>query len=113
MIVNYVQNPKFCYTHDWEPNDLIMWDNRVLLHRVLPYDYTKFRRAMIRGTVEGTSVKGAVEIDWLNLWYEWMAKSGDQIMDVTGRLLTDFINCFGIILEFLGLEHDFKLGHCF
>ncbi len=54
-LVNYVQNPKFCYTHQWEPNDLIMWDNRVLLHRVIPYNYTKFRRAMIRGTVEGTS----------------------------------------------------------
>jgi alpha-ketoglutarate-dependent taurine dioxygenase len=31
-----------------------MWDNRVLLHRVIPYDYAKYRRAMIRGTVEGT-----------------------------------------------------------
>ena len=30
-----------------------MWDNRVLLHRVIPYDYAKYRRAMIRGTVEG------------------------------------------------------------
>ncbi len=54
-LVSYVQNPKFCYTHYWEPNDLIMWDNRVLLHRVIPYDYNKFRRAMIRGTVEGTT----------------------------------------------------------
>ena len=52
---DYVQNPKFCYTHYWEPNDLIMWDNRVLLHRVIPYDYNKFRRSMIRGTVEGTT----------------------------------------------------------
>jgi len=25
----------------------------VLLHRVIPYDYAKYRRAMIRGTVEG------------------------------------------------------------
>ena len=52
-LVNYIKNPKFCYTHEWEPNDLIMWDNRVLLHRVLPYNYSKYRRAMIRGTVEG------------------------------------------------------------
>jgi alpha-ketoglutarate-dependent taurine dioxygenase len=42
-------------THDWQINDLIMWDNRVLLHRVIPYDYSKYRRAMIRGTVEGTT----------------------------------------------------------
>ncbi len=52
-LVNYISNPDFCLTHEWEPNDLILWDNRVLLHRVIPYDYSKYRRAMIRGTVEG------------------------------------------------------------
>ena len=52
-LVEYISNPRFCYTHYWESNDLIMWDNRVLLHRVIPYDYSKYRRAMIRGTVEG------------------------------------------------------------
>ena len=52
-LVNYIQNPKFCITHQWQKNDLIMWDNRVLLHRVMPYNYSKYRRAMIRGTVEG------------------------------------------------------------
>ena len=54
-LVNYISQPKFCYTHKWQKNDLIMWDNRVLLHRVIPYDYAKYRRAMIRGTVEAVS----------------------------------------------------------
>ena len=54
-LVNYIDNKKFHLTHDWQINDLIMWDNRVLLHRVIPYDYSKYRRAMIRGTVEGTT----------------------------------------------------------
>ena len=53
-LVEYISQEKFCYKHHWEKNDLIMWDNRVLLHRVIPYDYAKYRRAMIRGTVEGT-----------------------------------------------------------
>ena len=52
-LVGYISQTKFCYKHSWEKNDLIMWDNRVLLHRVIPYDYSKYRRAMIRGTVEG------------------------------------------------------------
>ena len=52
-LVDYISQPQFCYKHSWEKNDLIMWDNRVLLHRVIPYDYAKYRRAMIRGTVEG------------------------------------------------------------
>ena len=52
-LVDYISQSQFCYKHSWEKNDLIMWDNRVLLHRVIPYDYAKYRRAMIRGTVEG------------------------------------------------------------
>ena len=52
-LVDYISQPQFCYKHSWGKNDLIMWDNRVLLHRVIPYDYAKYRRAMIRGTVEG------------------------------------------------------------
>ena len=52
-LVDYIADKRFCYKHSWEKNDLIMWDNRVLLHRVIPYDYAKYRRAMIRGTVEG------------------------------------------------------------
>ena len=44
-LVDYISQDKFCYKHSWEKNDLIMWDNRVLLHRVIPYDYSKYRRA--------------------------------------------------------------------
>ena len=58
-LVDYISKEKFCYKHFWEINDLIMWDNRVLLHRVIPYDYSQHRRAMIRGTVAGeTAVLG-------------------------------------------------------
>ena len=53
-LVKYIDNPKFIVTHEWDPDDLIMWDNRVLLHRVIPYDYARYRRAMIRGTVQGS-----------------------------------------------------------
>ena len=31
-LIDYISQPKFCYTHNWQKNDLIMWDNRVLLH---------------------------------------------------------------------------------
>ena len=36
-----------------EKNDLIIWDNRVLLHRVKSYDYKKYKRVLIRATVAG------------------------------------------------------------
>jgi len=40
------------YEHNYRPGDLLVWDNRALLHRALPYDYTQPR------TVIGTRVAG-------------------------------------------------------
>ena len=31
------------YMHDWQPGDIIVWDNRCVLHRARPYDYTQPR----------------------------------------------------------------------
>src|SRR5262249_62116572 len=32
----WVDQPRFCYYHRWRLFDLVMWDNRVLLHRAIP-----------------------------------------------------------------------------
>jgi len=40
------------YEHNYRPGDLLFWDNRALLHRALPYDYSKPR------IVIGTRVAG-------------------------------------------------------
>ncbi|MEM7252722.1 MAG: TauD/TfdA family dioxygenase [Pseudomonadota bacterium] len=52
-LVDYVSQPQFCYYHRWRKNDLVMWDNRVLLHRAIEYDYAQFRRVLRRTTVAG------------------------------------------------------------
>ena len=31
------------YSHSWEPGDLMIWDNRCVLHRAMPYDYSEPR----------------------------------------------------------------------
>ena len=49
----HVSRPEFCYEHRWRPNDLVMWDNRCLLHRAIPYDYARYRRVLRRTTVAG------------------------------------------------------------
>lgn len=49
----WVDQPRFCYYHRWRLFDLVMWDNRVLLHRAIPYDYAKYRRVLRRTTVAG------------------------------------------------------------
>ena len=44
--------PKFVYRHKWQAGDLVMWDNRMVMHRGLPYD-PMYKRVMHRTTVAG------------------------------------------------------------
>jgi alpha-ketoglutarate-dependent 2,4-dichlorophenoxyacetate dioxygenase len=45
--------PALVYTHRWRPGDLVMWDNRCVLHRGRPWDESTYRRVMHRTTVAG------------------------------------------------------------
>ncbi len=45
--------PELVYTHEWRAGDLVMWDNRCMLHRGRPWDESKYRRVMHRTTVAG------------------------------------------------------------
>jgi alpha-ketoglutarate-dependent taurine dioxygenase len=54
-LLRHVTQPRFTYTHRWRIGDLIMWDNRCLLHRaVANYEMTKYRRIMHRNVVKGS-----------------------------------------------------------
>ena len=41
------------YTHAWQPGDLVIWDNRCILHRGTGYDADKYRRFMRQTRVAG------------------------------------------------------------
>lgn len=41
------------YAHAWKPGDLVVWDNRCLLHRGSGYDADKYRRRMRQTRVSG------------------------------------------------------------
>jgi alpha-ketoglutarate-dependent 2,4-dichlorophenoxyacetate dioxygenase len=41
------------YSHRWRVGDLVMWDNRCVLHRGRPWDESRYRRVMHRTTVAG------------------------------------------------------------
>ena len=43
---------RFVYSHQWEPDDVLMWDNRCTMHQVTPHDPME-RRVMHRTTIEG------------------------------------------------------------
>jgi len=46
-------HPSRVYRHRWRAGDLIVWDNRCLMHRATEYDATRVRRVMRRCTVLG------------------------------------------------------------
>lgn len=45
--------PELTYRHRWRKRDLVIWDNRCLMHRSTPYDTTRERRVMRRCTILG------------------------------------------------------------
>jgi len=53
-LTDLVTRPEHCYTHKWEAGDLVMWDNRAVLHRGRPWDESRYPRVMHRTTVAGT-----------------------------------------------------------
>ena len=45
--------PERVYRHTWKQWDLVMWDNRCVLHRGRPWDSARYPRIMRRTTVAG------------------------------------------------------------
>ncbi len=50
---DHVTQPRFCYRHEWQEGDLVIWDNRCVLHRATPYDTVRHQRLMQRTTISG------------------------------------------------------------
>lgn len=48
-----VVRPELTYCHQWRRRDLVIWDNRCLMHRSTPYDAARERRVMRRCTILG------------------------------------------------------------
>jgi alpha-ketoglutarate-dependent taurine dioxygenase len=48
----FAARDRFMYQHRWEPDDVLMWDNRCTMHAVTPHDPTE-RRVMHRTTIMG------------------------------------------------------------
>ncbi len=51
-LTEFATQPRFVYAHAWKQYDLVMWDNRTLMHRVTRFDDTKVRD-MRRTTIAG------------------------------------------------------------
>lgn len=55
LLLEHATQRQFVYAHRWRRGDLIMWDNRCLLHRaVANYEMGRERRILHRTVVKGT-----------------------------------------------------------
>lgn len=56
-LLEHVTQPEFVYQHAWRDGDLLMWDNRCLLHRALAnFDGDRAARVMHRTVTRGNEV---------------------------------------------------------
>ena len=51
-LIDWCTRPEYVYTHRWQQHDLIMWDNRCMLHRAMSVPL-KHKRIMHRTTIAG------------------------------------------------------------
>ena len=52
-LADFAARPEFVYSHSWETDDVVMWDNRCTMHQVTAFDPAE-RRVMHRTTLVGT-----------------------------------------------------------
>lgn len=45
-LIAFACQPPRVYTHSWTPGDVVVWDNRCVLHRARPYDHREARVMM-------------------------------------------------------------------
>ncbi len=58
QLVNFACQPPRVYHHKWTPGDAVVWDNRCLLHRAMPWDMSK-PRTMWHSRIAGDPVSEA------------------------------------------------------
>jgi alpha-ketoglutarate-dependent taurine dioxygenase len=51
-LLAWATQERFCYAHDWQVGDIVIWDNTGVLHRAQPYDASS-GRILHRTAVEG------------------------------------------------------------
>jgi taurine dioxygenase len=52
-LMAHLTQRQFVYVHEWDPGDLVIWDNRCLVHAATWFDAASHERVMWRTTVHG------------------------------------------------------------
>jgi alpha-ketoglutarate-dependent 2,4-dichlorophenoxyacetate dioxygenase len=54
-LIEHATRPRFVYRHVWRAGDLVMWDNKITMHRARRFDPNEIR------DVPRTTLAGAAE----------------------------------------------------
>jgi len=54
---DFATQDRFVYRHHWQPDDLLIWDNRCTLHRATPFDDLNEKRDMRRTTIQESGIE--------------------------------------------------------
>lgn len=55
-LTDFATQPQYTFRHQWQVGDLVVWDNRCLMHRaVMNYEMTQHRRVLMRCVVRGAA----------------------------------------------------------
>ena len=60
-LIQHTTAPGHTYLHRWQPGDIIMWDNRCILHRGRPWPDDKPRH-VVRTTISATDADGLADM---------------------------------------------------
>lgn len=60
-MIDFATAPGCTFLHRWQPGDVIMWDNRAVLHRGRSWPDDKPRH-MVRTTISATDADGLAEM---------------------------------------------------
>jgi alpha-ketoglutarate-dependent 2,4-dichlorophenoxyacetate dioxygenase len=55
-LTEHATQPAFRYSHKWRVNDLVMWDNRTVMHRATRFDDLKDVRDLRRTSIKGVGL---------------------------------------------------------
>lgn len=60
-LMEHATQPEFVYSHAWRVNDLVMWDNRTVMHRARRFDDLREVRDLRRTSIKGSGVTAGAE----------------------------------------------------
>ena len=55
-LTEHATQRKFVYSHPWAVSDMVMWDNRTVMHRATRFDDLKERRDLRRTSIKGVGL---------------------------------------------------------